>query len=307
MTDVVRLAYRDNDRTPVIYCIAEMARRHYALDVEVLRIAGGKEYEEALFEGACDVIIEHLEYLYAEASRGRKSTMFCAPVVDTDSEMVVRSEVKDVSELQGQKIAVRAQGRPHAVVLRLQHMGLDATPVVVPDEEVGRWAQWQKVVSGECAATFVSDLYMPAALAAGLKVLATPNLPMVGQFSQACLPSFARANDELMRRYVSAVIHALCLMQLRPGAAMEIVSGEPMALLKVESIEEMERRFHSVRSRLQIKPYPTPEAIANTYQIACQEWPPDMPVNPLTLWDLHWVKQLDDEGFIDGLVLEMSR
>lgn len=305
--DRVRLAYRDNDRTPVIYCMREMARRHYGLDVEVSRIAGGKEYEEALFEGACDVIIEHLEYLYAEASRGRRTTMFCAPMVGNDSELVVRPEVNDISELQGRKIAVRFQGRPHAIVLRLRHMGLDATPVVISDEEVGRWAQWKKVVSGECQATFVSDLYMPVALAAGLKVLATPNLPMVGQFSQACLTSFASANDDLMRRYVSAVIHALCLMQLRPSEAMAIVSGEPMALMKVESIEEMERRFHSIRSRLQIKPYPTPEAVANTYEIASQEWPPDIPVNPLTLWDLHWIKQLDDEGFIDGLVTEMTR
>jgi len=22
----------------------------------------------------------------------------------------------------------------------------------------------------------------------------------------------------------------------------------------------------------------------------------------MTLWDLHWVKELDDEGFIDGLL-----
>ncbi|MBM2811725.1 MAG: hypothetical protein HW416_2484, partial [Chloroflexi bacterium] len=30
------------------------------------------------------------------------------------------------------------------------------------------------------------------------------------------------------------------------------------------------------------------------------------PVNPLTLWDLHWLKQIDDEGFIDDLIARMS-
>jgi len=32
----IRLAYRDEDPTPVIFCIKEMARRRYDLDVEVL-------------------------------------------------------------------------------------------------------------------------------------------------------------------------------------------------------------------------------------------------------------------------------
>jgi len=34
----VRLAYRDNDRTPVIYCIKTMAECHYGVHVEVIQI-----------------------------------------------------------------------------------------------------------------------------------------------------------------------------------------------------------------------------------------------------------------------------
>jgi len=64
----IRLAYRDADRTPVIFCIKEMARRYYDVDVEVCLIKGTEDYENALFDGACDVIIEHLEYLYERAA-----------------------------------------------------------------------------------------------------------------------------------------------------------------------------------------------------------------------------------------------
>ena len=52
---------------------------------------------------------------------------------------------------------------------------------------------------------------------------------------------------------------------------------------------------------LKTKPYPPPEAIANTYEIATLEYDGAKGLNPLTLWDLHWVKELDDEGFIDDL------
>ena len=39
----LRLAYRDEDRTPVIFCIKEMAQRYYNVDVEVILIEGTKE------------------------------------------------------------------------------------------------------------------------------------------------------------------------------------------------------------------------------------------------------------------------
>ena len=36
----VRLAYRDNDRTPVIYCIKAMAEQHYSIEVQVVQNRG---------------------------------------------------------------------------------------------------------------------------------------------------------------------------------------------------------------------------------------------------------------------------
>jgi hypothetical protein len=42
----------------------------------------------------------------------------------------------------------------------------------------------------------------------------------------------------------------------------------------------------------------------NTNEIAAEEYGPTVE-NPLTLWDLHWLKELDDEGFIDGLVANL--
>ena len=68
----------------------------------------------------------------------------------------------------------------------------------------------------------------------------------------------------------------------------------------------MRRRFDSVVSRLKIRPYPTPQAIANSYEIAVIEYPDAAGLNPLTLWDLHWVKELDDAGFIDELADKSS-
>jgi hypothetical protein len=304
----VRLAYRDEDRTPVIFCIKEMAKRYYDVDVEVVLIKGTKDYEAALFNDSCDVIIEHLEYLYTDAARGKKITMFCAPSLARGLELVVPGNLRDVEAMRGKALAVRTSGRPHAILLWLKMMGLekDVKVLMVSDDEVGRWGQWKKVLSGECIATFVSQLYLPNALAAGLKVLSVPDLPVVAHYSQACLSKFAGEKSELLRDYVKAVIHAVCLMILKKDEAMEIVALEPMKRMKISDRHELERQFDSIVKGLQLKPYPTAQAITNTFEIGTAEFGP-AEVNPLTLWDLHWVKELDDAGFIDDLITKMRR
>jgi hypothetical protein len=303
----VRLAYRDEDRTPVIFCIKEMAQRHYDVDVEVILIKGTKDYEAALFNDSCDVIIEHLEYLYPAAAQGNKITMFCAPSLWRGLQLVVPAEVRDLQAFRGKSLAVRTSGRPHALVMWLRMMGLEHEMNIqmVSDNEVGRWGQWKKVLSGECIAAFMSDLYLPGALAAGLKVLPVADLPVVAHYAQACLSTFAREKADLLRDYIKAVIHAVCLMILRKNEALEIAVHEPMQRMKLKDRRELERRFDSIVRLLQLKPFPTPQAIANTFEIATAEFGA-ADINPMTLWDLHWVKELDDNGFIDGLIGQLQ-
>jgi len=304
----IRLAYRDNDRTPVIFAIKEMAQRHYDLEVEVLQIKGTEDYEAAVFTDACDVIIEHLEYFFKARPGEAPITMFCAPIVESEQPLVVRPEVNSPAELEGGAFAVRTTGRFHTVQLRIRMLGLEGkvTSVKVPDAEVGRWCQWKKVLSGECVGTFVSPLYLPAALEAGLKVLPMDKLPQVEHYGQLCLTSFAAANDALMTAYVKSVIDALCVLKLRRNEALEIVNQEPRRLIGIEDQGELERWFDHIVQDLQLKPYPTAQAIANSYEAAVVEYPDVAGVNPLACWDLHWVKQLDDAGFIDGLIRQMA-
>jgi hypothetical protein len=116
----VRLAYRDNDRTPVIYCIKAMAERHYAVNVDVVHIEPQQEFEGALFDNSCDVIIEHIEYLHTEAAKGKKITFFCAPQIHRGLKLVVPQSFNSVDELRGQTSSARfgTTARDHAVVTK---------------------------------------------------------------------------------------------------------------------------------------------------------------------------------------------
>jgi hypothetical protein len=86
---------------------------------------------------------------------------------------------------------------------------------------------------------------------------------------------------------------------------MKVVTKEPMQRMEISDVQELEKHFDAIVGKLQIKPYPTPQALANTYEIACDEYGAQG-LNPLALWNMHWVKELDDEGFIDALIGDMS-
>jgi ABC-type nitrate/sulfonate/bicarbonate transport system substrate-binding protein len=280
-----------------------MARRHCGVDVGVLQIKDYGEFEAAIFDGAADVLIDHVEFLYREAANGKRLTFFCAPKIVRGLELVVPKGIEQAQELAGKTMAVRDSGRPHAITLWLRMMGLEdkVKTLIVKDSDVGRWAQWKKLLSGECGAAFIDPLYLSAALQAGLKVLAVPDLPVVGHYAQACTARFARENSSLLQSYVKAVIHALVFMKYDRPAVMKIISGEPMTRMNIADAATMESHFAAIVEKLQIKPYPTPQAIQNTYEIAVDEYGAGS-INPMTLWDLHWVKALDDEGFIDELL-----
>lgn len=305
---MIRLAYRDHDRTPVIYCIKAMAERHYAVHVEVLHIEERQAFEAALLERRCDVIIEHVEYLYPEAAGGLKVTFFCAPQIRRGLRLVAPRAFTALEELRGKRIAVRDLGRPHAITLWLRKHGLEneVETLIVKDRDIGRWQQWRKVASGECAACFVAPIYLPPALAAGLKIFPTQEAEIVSNFAQVCLSSFAAANPALMKSYMKAVLHALALLHYRRDEAQDISAREPMSLMKVSDRAELERQIDSIAEMLQLRPYPTLEAVLNSNEIAAREYGAGVE-NPLTLWDLHWLKELDDEGFIDRLVEPLLR
>ena len=303
----LRLAYRDQDRLVFMVCVQEMARRHYDVEVVHTRIQPKLDFEGALFNGACDAIIEHTEYLYPEAKQGAGVIMFCAPIQWTDATLVVPPSVQDVNELDGTTIAIRAQGRAEVTALLIKAIGLEnkTTTVLVSDAEVGRWGQWRKVLSGECGATFMSSQYLPDAVNAGLKVLPTAGIPIVGPYSQACLKEFAEANDQLLEDYLRATIHAICLIKFRRDEALEIVLHQLADVLQIDR-PEAARRLAILGTELSTTPYPPLSAIANSFEAACAEYPSSVGLDPLTVWDPKWVGRLEESGFITGIMQEMT-
>jgi len=91
------LAYRDDERTPLIFAIREIANRHYDLDVRVVRINDGDEYEAALFNGSADVIIGTWNIFTKKRPKEKRSPS-SAHRAKAALDLVVPQHVKSVTE-----------------------------------------------------------------------------------------------------------------------------------------------------------------------------------------------------------------
>jgi hypothetical protein len=59
--------------------------------------------------------------------------------------------------------------------------------------------------------------------------------------------------------------------------------------------------YESIADNLEPKLVPSMQSIANVYQEALRQDKDAKKVNPLELWDTHFIRKIDDSGFIRNL------
>ena len=84
------------------------------------------------------------------------------------------------------------------------------------------------------------------------------------------------------------------------GAPVRKTTERILEGLKKREPEARNVSYNSV-AKLAVKPYPDHQAVANAYRLCCMKAPVAKEISPLAMWDLHFLRQLDDSGFIDGL------
>jgi len=307
MSDVT-IAYRDHDRTPLLYLIRDMAARHEGLEVGIQHVAGQDEYEQGFLRGDLEIICEHLRFLYPARLEGHPVRCLAACQNWSNELLLARDRIATLSDLAGQTVAVRATPSSRITAsFWLRHLGLEGRTeqLVVDDAEVGRWQQWRKVSAGQASAVVCSPLYAGAALDAGLRQLHAPPLPEIGSLFFAALGPFVQTHEDELRRLMRALYRALCAFHRQPDLALACMSDEPARLMGLD--EPMVRsHYQRLEASYDRKPIPRPEALANTFAILNEGYARLDGLNPLTLWDLRFIIELEEERFMEHLEEDRS-
>ena len=170
----------------------------------------------------------------------------------------------------------------------LAHLG---TPELQP-------AVVNAVKTGKADVGFVGGRNVEAIEREGLHVSALPTIPMVnGSTITTTYEALART-EKLGDRLVRAMVETIHFAKINPEKAQDLLSaklGKPY--------HEHGGRVQQV-SRYRSKPYPDTDGVQNAYELAALKFEEAREVWPLALWDMHYLRELDQTGFIDELIQE---
>jgi ABC-type nitrate/sulfonate/bicarbonate transport system substrate-binding protein len=288
----IRILYRDFDRAPYLFTLQATAKR-LGLDVALTKAELGGRFPEFLLEGATDFLAENYWQLQALRAKGQPLVSVATAVSTLNEKLFVHPSIRTPGDLRGKKLAIRGMGPSQLIPgLWLKDHGLadEVQAVTVSEDEVGRWGQWKKVVTGECHGTFVTNFYQDEPRAAGLKELDAEPYGFIGNVTLTTTESFAASRREEVQKLVEAAFDASRLFKHDPAAALDICMREPVKLLKLDGRAAMERIYRILRDELSEQPIPTAEGIANTRRMALPRMPELADFNPLVMWDLSFAR-----------------
>ena len=161
--------------------------------------------------------------------------------------------------------------------------------------------RWHRVVDGEFAGTFVTIPHDTRAAKAGAHVITVRAIPMIRGVTLTTTMTFVKNHQDEIRRLTKGFVDAVHFFRTRKRETLEILKEHATPILKLQSDEEVETLYEEWAQSLETKPYPSLQAISNVFQLALRRNPEISSYNPLGLWDTHFVRELDDSGYIDRL------
>ena len=302
-----RIIYRSNSHAP-LWVVAEKsgAWEKNGLAVNTSPQPVREKAVEALRNGRVDFVSGNHHNLYVRNARGEDFVHLAQAGNNwTENRLVVAHDIRSVMDLKGKKVVVDKL-TSHAglnVWLFLRQEGLDADRGDVDLVELRGPAEerWKRVLNGEFAATFVTLPHDTRAKRAGAQVIRVRAIPMIRGVTLTTTMSFVKTHEAKIRLLIRGFVDAIHFFITRKQETLEILKEHASPILHLQSDEEVETLYEEWAHSLERKPYPSIEAIDNVFRLAVRRNPEIASFNPLALWNTHYVRELDDSGYIDQL------
>jgi ABC-type nitrate/sulfonate/bicarbonate transport system substrate-binding protein len=262
--------------------------------------------EKALFDGSVDFVSGNHISPYLLVRQGKPIVCLTSPSNSVNDKLVARFPIKEISELRGKRIgdttlvdSIGGYHHPrgnHMLYVMRGGLGLDEVEWIELTQSNKEFQAMQLEVlkSGKVDAIFVTgstDKFEQA----GLHILSLDQLPMINGPTLTSTLTTLKKKAGLAERLVKAQVMGIHFTRTRRGETEDILEGLRRRLPEAKNVS-----YRSV-GKLLPKPYPDHEAVANAYKLCCLKTPETEEMSPMALWDLHYLRELDNSGFIDEL------
>ena len=308
MAKKIKIHYRAPSHVPlwkVMEVCGFMAKHGLEMDMGSLE-GQRKQATEGLKAGTLDVVSGNHHNLYALQSAARRPVCPYRPEQQflAGEFSGVRQGNRRLEDLKGKKVAMDDYdghtGLNVWLYLRLNGLeeGRDVELVTDPVKGTERA---KAVMEGKYDATFIRAVDRLRALKFGAKIIEVAPMAMIEGVTLTTTTTYVKNHEEECRSLIMAMIDGTHFFKTNKADTVKIVKEHCSELLKMRSDEEWDCFYDNQVTSLESVPYPSLEAIQNVFALAVKRDPEIKEYNPLALWDLHYVKELDDSGYVRKL------
>ena len=252
-----------------------------------------------------DLISGNHHNLYARRAKNREDFVHLAQLGNrwTENHLIVTDAIKSVQDLRGKQIAVDSKNS-HAglnvwLFMRQEGLDLDKGDYDLVETHASTDKRCKGVLAGEFDAAFVDLPHNLRALREGAQEITVRPMPMIRGVTLTTTMAWVKSHEEETRLLIRGTVEAVHFFLTQPAKTKRIMKES--TILGLQNDGEADALYDSWSSFLERKLYPTTEAINNVFALAARLKPEIADLNPLIMWNTHYLRELDDSGFIDNL------
>jgi ABC-type nitrate/sulfonate/bicarbonate transport system substrate-binding protein len=295
--DKIKFPYRSDGHLALLHVIHESgAWEKQGLDVEYDFYIGPDEAHAAVQKGEVEFVSGNHISPYPGRLKGDRWLYVGQTVNLYSHRLVVRpdSKIEKLADLRGKKVVGSGHHPSSNNWLFLKQNGLDADKGDIHLARVRGVKLQDMVQRGEADACLVTPPNDVLARRAGLKVIPMPPLPMIYFTTISTGSAFAGKHPDIVERFLKGAAEGIHFFKTQKQKVTGILRAK---LDEGEREPELvEALYEDLAPLLAENLYPTLPAIRNVFELALHDHPECSKINPLSLWNLHFLRALADGG-----------
>jgi ABC-type nitrate/sulfonate/bicarbonate transport system substrate-binding protein len=299
--DKVQFPYRSESHLPFLHVVGESGSwEKHGLQVEYDRFISSEDSHKNVANGILEFVGGNHLSPYIRRPEGDKWVYLGQTVSLLNHRMVVRpdSGINRVADLRGKKVASKGQHPGLNTWLFIKQNGLLGECTL--ERVRGETPHWEAVRDGQADAAFVTPPADTFARRAGMKVIEVGFLPMVWFTTVSTGLPFVEKHPDIVDKFLRGICEGIAYFKTHRAESIKIIKES----YKDEGDLDEEAATHlydELKMILQAKPYASIPAISNVYEISVEQNKAAEKTDPMALWDFHFLRRIDDSGFIDNL------